>query len=91
MPVNIKVTEMKYKNGQGEYVGINGYSERSTAEQIAEIEQKGAEVYASIPENYSALNTAVKNLSEIAKENASFFIYNSPYEIFRLLLFPENL
>ena len=64
MPVNIKAANMKYKNSQGQYVGVNSVSDNTTAEQIVaiqdaganqiqDVEEKGAETLASIPDNYT--------------------------------------
>ena len=41
MPVTLKQGLMKYKNGQGEYVGINTVGETGTAQQIAAITTAG--------------------------------------------------
>lgn len=62
MPVNVKVSQLKYKNGSGAYVGINGFSERATSEEIAEIEAKGAATLASIPADYTTLSNNVSDL-----------------------------
>ena len=59
MPVTIKSAYIKYKDGQGQYVGIDSVAETSTAEQVAAIEAKGEEVLESIPAGYSALAAAV--------------------------------
>lgn len=38
MPVTIKNTKMKYKDSNGEYVGVNAVAEQTTAEMVADIE-----------------------------------------------------
>ena len=64
MPVTFKAANMKYKNSQGQYVGVNSVSDNTTAEQIVaiqdaganqiqDVEEKGAETLASIPDNYT--------------------------------------
>ena len=63
MPVTIKTANLKYKNSQGQYVGVNTVGETAKAEQIAAIEAKGEEVLESIPADYSALTEAVGNMS----------------------------
>lgn len=63
MPVTIKTVNLKYKNSQGQYVGVNTVGETATAEQIAAIEAKGAEVIGSIPPDYSALTDEINGMS----------------------------
>ena len=63
MPIAIKTVNLKYKNAQGQYVGVNTVGETTTAEQIAAIEAKGEEVIESIPSDYSALTDEVGNMS----------------------------
>ena len=62
MPVTIKSAHMKYKNGQGEYVGVNSVSDNATSEQIAAIEAAGEDVLESIPSDYTALSNQVDDL-----------------------------
>ena len=62
MPVTIKTANMKYKNSNGEYVGVNAVSDNTTAQQLALIQNKGTEVKASIPLDYTALTTKVGNV-----------------------------
>ena len=38
MPVTIKTVHMKYKNSDGEYVGVNSVSDNATSDQIAAIQ-----------------------------------------------------
>ena len=49
MPVTIKSAYIKYKDAQGQYVGVDTIAETSTAEQIAAIEAKGEEILENIP------------------------------------------
>ena len=51
MPVTIKSAYIKYKDGQGQYVGIDSVAETTTA--------KGEAVLERIPADYSALAAAV--------------------------------
>ena len=62
MPVTIKVSQIKYKDNNGNYVGINGVAEQSTQEEIAAIEAKGAQTIASIPADYTTLSNTVDTL-----------------------------
>ena len=62
MPVTIKVDEIKYKNSQGQYVGINGVSERTTSEEIADIWKAAEETRESIPADYTELSDDVQDL-----------------------------
>lgn len=60
MPVTIRTTDMKYKDSQGNYVGINGVAERTTAEMVADVEAAGADTIAdvqqAIADSQAALN-----------------------------------
>lgn len=73
MPITIKTNAMKYKKSDGTYEGFNAIAQESTAQQIASIqsagtaqvdsvEQKGAEVLASIPSDYTELTSEVGSL-----------------------------
>lgn len=77
MPYTIKSANMKYKNNNGEYVGINAISDNTTDDQIAAIESagassaatqeaaieaKGEEVLESIPQDYTTLSAEVTDL-----------------------------
>lgn len=42
MPVTFKSANVKYKNSQGQYVGVNTVSDNTTADQIAAIQAAGA-------------------------------------------------
>ena len=75
MPITIKAANVKYKDSSGNYVGVNSVSDNTTAEQIAQIEtaasvqkdaieDKGEEVLASIPSDYTALSEEVDTLKE---------------------------
>ena len=44
MPVTLKRSVLKYKNQNGNYIGLDVVTERSTAEQIAQIQAAGEEV-----------------------------------------------
>ena len=64
MPITIKSTELKYKNpSTGQYQGIDAVAERTTSEQCALIEAKGAETIASIPSDYTTLSDTVDDLT----------------------------
>lgn len=64
MPITIKSTELKYKNpSTGQYQGIDAVAERTTSEQCALIEAKGAETIASIPSDYTTLADDVRDLN----------------------------
>ena len=52
MPVTIHSANMKYRNGDGEYVGINGVAERTIAEMIAEVAE-------SIPSDYTTISKSL--------------------------------
>ena len=79
MSVVIKTNAMKYKDSNGDYQGFNAIAQESTAQQLADIEsagqtqitaiqQKGAETYASIPDDYTELSDEVTDLkSHFAK------------------------
>ena len=73
MSVVIKTNAMKYKDSNGDYQGFNAIAQESTAQQLADIEsagqtqitaiqQKGAETYASIPDDYTELSDEVTDL-----------------------------
>ena len=78
MPVTIKTVHMKYKNSDGEYVGVNSVSDNETSDQIAAIQAaaqtatatqtaaiqaKGTEVLGSIPDTYEDLADQVESVS----------------------------
>ena len=71
MPVTIKSAFIKYKDGQGQYVGIDSVAETTTAEQVAAIEAKGEEVLESIPADYSTLAAAVGGKADKVSSAAS--------------------
>lgn len=82
MPVTIKSAMLKYKNSNGEYIGVNALAETTTASQIAAITQagasevsaitqKGVETRASIPDDYTALSDEVGDLKSAFSELAS--------------------
>lgn len=54
MPVTIKAANLKYKDTNGEYVGVNSVSDMTTAEQLAAINQAGTT-------NKNAVDTAGTN------------------------------
>lgn len=71
--VVFKAVQMRYKDEQGEYHGINSVSDETTADQIEDIEAagltaqagvaaKGQEVIASIPQDYTTMSNDVVNL-----------------------------
>ena len=73
MSVTIKTAKMKYKNSDGEYVGINAVAETKTAEQIAAIQNAGTQVINDIntrktqidnilPSDYTELNNRIDNI-----------------------------
>ncbi len=43
MPVTIKAANLKYKDSNGEYVGVNSISDQTTAEQLAAINTAGTQ------------------------------------------------
>lgn len=70
MPVTIKRGMMKYKNPiTGEYVGVDVAAERTTAEQIALLEQKGQEVLGNLPDDYEELASDVEQLKTTVTSN----------------------
>ena len=80
MPVTIKAAHLKYKNGQGEYVGVNSVSDQTTAEQIAAIESAGEEVINSIPSDYSELSQDVTGIGNTLNEIEGIFIQNVSFD-----------
>ena len=73
MPLTLKTAAMKYKNANGEYVGVNAIAEETTAEAVADIqaesatqqaaiEAKGVATRASIPDDYTTLSDDVTDL-----------------------------
>ena len=87
MPITIKTANMKYKNSEGEYVGVNAISDNTTAEQLARIEDKGDEVIASIPSDYTALETQVNNIEGMI---ASEFNTSTAYAIGDLVIYNDH-
>lgn len=87
MPITIKTANMKYKNSEGEYVGVNAISDNTTAEQLARIEDKGDEVIASIPSDYTALETQVNNIEGMI---ASEFSTSTAYAIGDLVIYNDH-
>ena len=65
MPVTIRTAEMAYKDGSGQYIGINGVSEQSTADQIAAIEAAGEHVLEDvIPHDWTELTKDFDDIKE---------------------------
>lgn len=65
MPITIRTTEMAYKDNSGQYVGINGVSERTTAEQIAAVEAAGEHVLEDvIPHDWTELSEEFDDIKE---------------------------
>ena len=63
MPVTIKSTALKFRDpSTGGYVGVDMIAEATVAEQQAAIEEKGEEVIASIPSDYTTLSGKVTTL-----------------------------
>ena len=62
MPVNIRTTDMKYKDSQGNYVGINGVAERTTAEMVADVEAAGADTIADVQQAVAASQAALDGI-----------------------------
>lgn len=60
MPITIKSSLMQYRDSNGDYVGVDAVSERTTAEYLSAIEDKGETTLESIPEDYTALNNEVE-------------------------------
>ena len=50
MPVIIRSADMKYKDSQGRYIGVNAVAERATADMIADIEEVAAQQRMAIEE-----------------------------------------
>ena len=48
MPITIKTAAMRYKDAQGQYVGVDAVAETTTSEQVAAVEAAGAEQIAAI-------------------------------------------
>lgn len=82
MPVTFRAADVKYKNSQGQYQGINSVSETTTAEQVAAVntaggtqvaavQAKGQEVLNSIPSDYTALSDDVDDLQQYIKNVAN--------------------
>lgn len=62
MPITIKSSLMQYRDSNGDYVGVDAVSERTTAEYLSAIEEKGETTLESIPEDYTVLSDDVENL-----------------------------
>ena len=63
MPITIKSATVKFRDpSTGDYVGVDAVAETTTSEQQAAIVATGAEVRASIPQDYSTLSSAVTTL-----------------------------
>ena len=62
MPITIKPAIMKYKDANGNYIGVDVVAESTTAEQMSAIEAKGEEVIESIPSDYTELSDDVRDL-----------------------------
>lgn len=82
MSVVIKTNAMKYKDSNGDYQGFNAIAQESTAQQLADIasagqaqvtaiQQKGAETYASIPNDYTELSDDVTDLKSAINQRPS--------------------
>lgn len=65
MPITLRTTEMAYRDNSGQYVGINGVSERTTAEQIAAVEAAGEHVLEDvIPHDWTELTEDFDDIKE---------------------------
>lgn len=64
MSVFLKPGEVKVRDENGNYKGINILAETSTQECLDAIEEKGEQTKASIPDNYTALSEEVNSLNE---------------------------
>ena len=63
MSVVLKSRQVKFRNTGGQlYHGVNAISEQKTADVLNEIEEKGEEVLASIPSDYTELQQEVTDL-----------------------------
>ena len=73
MPITIKTATMQYKNASGQYVGVDAVAEATTSAQVAAVEaagaeqanaleEKGAEIIADWPQDYSTLTSDVSDL-----------------------------
>ena len=94
MPVTIKSGNIQYKStSSGEYVGINSVSERTTAEQVADLTEAGSqqrqsidhlgqEVLDSIPSDYTNLSNDVDSLkSAITEKTRNLWEFDSTAEL----------
>ena len=61
MPVTFKSANVKYKNSQGQYVGVNTVSDNTTADQIAAIQAAGATNQQNVNTAGAAQITAMQN------------------------------
>lgn len=48
MPITIKTAAMKYKDAQGQYIGVDAVAEATTSEQVAAVNAAGAAQIAAI-------------------------------------------
>lgn len=75
MSVQIKVAHMKYKDSQGNYVGVNSVAERAASEQITSIQNAGAAAVSHVQQTVANSQAAVAILdtqrSNIIEEIAS--------------------
>lgn len=66
MPVTIKAAHLKYKNGQGEYVGVNSVSDETISMVVDYLEQiRDALNNGDIPSAIAILDQAILDLSRL--------------------------
>lgn len=71
MPITIKPTEMRYRDEEGEYHGLNAVAERTTAEMIAQVAESIPQDYSTLSSTVAGLVTDVGHLDEVCKTLAA--------------------
>ena len=64
MSIYLKPNELKIKNEQGQYVGLNIAAEGSVQDYLDAIEAKGLETIDNIPSDYTTLSEEVDDLRD---------------------------
>ena len=64
MSIYLKPNELKIKNGQGQYIGLNIAAEGSVQDYLDAIEAKGLETIDNIPSDYTTLSEEVDDLGD---------------------------
>ena len=79
MPIVIKTGNIKYKNSNGQYVGINSVAETTTAQQVAAIQAEGAAQLAVINTKATEAEASLSSVGELEDIIAEVFNSSTPY------------